>query len=165
MPNETERKFLIAMPDPARLLAEPGARADRITQTYLLSPRDVTLRVRRRETETGVLYTATKKRRLSDMTAEEQERTITEAQYRALLAAADPALSPIEKTRYTVPFGPHLLEVDVYPFWGRTAILEIELPSEDAPVSLPPYLTVLREVTADKRYKNVALAKAIPAEP
>ncbi len=165
MPNiETERKFLIAMPDIGVLLSEPGARADRIVQTYLLSPRNVTMRVRRREGRGRVTYTATRKRRLSDMSAIEEEREITEELYRTLLSAADPALRPIEKTRISVPYGGRLLEIDLYPFWERTAILEIELPSEDAPFELPPYLTVLREVTGDKQYKNVSLAKKIPEE-
>ncbi len=165
MPNiETERKFLIERPDPARLLAEEGATADTIVQTYLVSPQGVTLRVRRREGRGRVTYTATRKRRLSDMSAEENEREITEELYRTLLSAADPALRPIEKTRISVPYGGRLLEIDLYPFWERTAILEIELPSEDAPFKLPPYLTVLREVTGDKQYKNVSLAKKNPEE-
>ena len=163
-PIEIERKFLSAMPDVSQLLAENGAKADSITQTYLLAPKGVTMRVRRREGADGVTYTATRKRRLSDLSAEETEREISEATYETLLGAADPALRPIEKTRITVPYGQHLLEIDVYPFWERTAVLEVELASEDAPLDLPPYLTVIREVTGDYRYKNVSLAKEIPAE-
>ena len=161
---EIERKFLIAMPDAAALLAMEGARCDAIVQTYLLAERGVTARVRRREGRDGVTYTATEKRRLSDAVAIEDERVIDGEKYRTLLEGADPALRPIEKLRYTVPYGPHLLEIDVYPFWQSTAVLEVELPTEDTPLTLPPFLTVLREVTADKRYKNVSLAKRIPCE-
>ena len=161
---ETERKFLIAMPDEGVLRAQPGAICDEIVQTYLLSKEGVTARVRARRGVGGVVYTATEKRRLSDLTAIEDERIIGEEEYRSLLLLRDPALSPIEKRRYAIPFGGHTLEIDIYPFWERQAVLEVELPSEDAPLSLPPYLELLREVSGDRRYKNVSLARAVPAE-
>ena len=161
---EIERKFLIAMPSAEWLLAE-GAACDAITQTYLLSEEGVTARVRRREGAEGVEYTHTEKRRLTDLAAKEDERRIGAEEYEALLRRADPALSPITKVRYSLPYGGRLLEIDVYPFWQRTAVLEVELPSEEAPLALPPALCVLAEVTADKRYKNVSLAASVPPEP
>ena len=51
-----------------------------------------------------------------------------------------------------------------YPFWQKQAVLEVELPSEDTELVLPPYLTVLCDVSGDRRYKNVSLARAIPDE-
>ena len=161
---ETERKFLIAMPDEGFLAAQEGALCDRIVQTYLAAEPGVTARVRRREGSAGVSYTHTEKRRLTAMTAWEDEREITEEEYLALLKGADPTLRPIEKRRYTVPMGDLSLEIDLYPFWKRQAVLEVELPSEETALSLPPYITVLREVTADRRYKNVSLAGCIPPE-
>lgn len=161
---ETERKFLIEKPELSYLLALPGAEATEILQTYLLADPGVTARVRRREGSAGVVYTATEKRRLSAMTAMEDERELTEAEYRTLLLRADPALLPIKKTRVTLPHGDLLLEIDLYPFWKRTAVLEVELPSEDTPLTLPPFLTLLREVTDDLAYKNVSLAARIPPE-
>ena len=162
---ETERKFLIAMPDLDALCALPGARLDSIVQTYLTAPSGVVARVRRREGATGVVYTATEKRRKSDMTAIEDEREIDFAEYKALLLRADPELRPIEKRRLCIPYGELCLEIDIYPFFTRTAVLEVELPSEEAPLTLPPYLRVIGEVTEDRRYKNVALAREIPPEP
>ena len=161
---ETERKFLIEKPSEAVLLALSGAVADDIVQTYLLAPRGVTARVRRRAGVGGVTYTHTEKRRLTAMTAMEDEREIGESEYRALLGRADPTLRPIEKRRISVPHGALLLEIDLYPFWQRQAVLEVELPSEDTPLRLPPYLHMIREVTGDHRYKNVSLAREIPEE-
>ena len=54
------------------------------------------------------------------------------------------------------------MELDVYPFWQDRAILEVEVKSEDEALLLPPDVTVVAEVTADKRYKNVNLAKSVP---
>jgi CYTH domain-containing protein len=81
-----------------------------------------------------------------------------------LLGEADALRQPIEKRRYMIPFGAHLLEIDLYPFWERTAVLEIELSSEEDAVELPDFLTVLREVSAEKAFKNRALALHIPSE-
>ena len=161
---EIERKFKIAMPSTEALLAMEGAQYSDIVQTYLLCEEGVTSRVRRREGRGGVRYTATEKRRITAVTAVENERELSEEEYRALLETADPDLTPIEKRRITVPYGGYLLEVDIYPFWQNTAILEIELPSEDAAFTLPPAIRVIEEVTADYRYKNVSLARKIPEE-
>ena len=43
--------------------------------------------------------------------------------------------------------------------------MEIELSDENEPFSLPPGILVLRDVSADPRYKNAALAKEIPDDP
>ncbi len=160
---EIERKFLIEKPSEEWLLAA-GARCDDIIQTYLLAEEGTTARVRARRREGKTTYTVTEKRPVTSRCAWESEREITEEEYRALLDRADPTCRPIQKRRYTLPNGGFLLEIDLYPFWQRTAVLEIELPQEDTPFSLPPEIVVLREVTEDLRYKNSSLSKSIPAE-
>lgn len=87
---EIERKFLICRPEEAWL--EKNCQGSDIVQTYLKSEAAGRKeRVRRREGKNGVVYTHTRKRRLSDLRREEQEREISEAEYRALLQRADPA--------------------------------------------------------------------------
>ena len=56
------------------------------------------------------------------------------------------------------------MEIDVYPFWTKQAILEIEISKENEHVDIPPYLIIMRDVTGDKRYKNYSLAQSIPEE-
>ena len=43
-------------------------------------------------------------------------------------------------------------------------MLEVELQEEGEPFHLPPEITVVREVTEDRRLKNAALARHIPPE-
>lgn len=164
-PLEIERKFLIRMPDIATLTAQPGCRVLELVQTYLAAPQGVTARVRQCREGARLTWWRTEKRRLSDKTAIENEAEIEETTYRAALATADPTRRPIEKRRYAIPYAGHILEIDVYPFWEDCAILEVELQSEDEAFALPPYLTLIREVTADRRYKNAQLAKHIPPDP
>ncbi len=159
---EIEHKYLIAMPDTAALSARPDCRILSITQTYLLAPLGETHRVRRIVTAERERFTETRKRRVSDLRAVEEEREITAEEYEELLALADPGARPVLKTRYRVPHEGHLLEIDVYPFWQDRAIAEIEVESEDVSVSLPNFIKVLSEVTADVRYKNANLAKCVP---
>ena len=161
---EIERKLLIAMPDEGVLEAMEGAACDEIVQTYLLAEAGVTARVRARRGKRGVTYTATEKRRLSDLTAIEDERELTEAEYLEMLSRRDPALRPIEKRRHTIPYAGQTLEIDIYPFWRQQAVLEIELPTEKTPLILPPFVKVIADVSGDRRYKNVSLARLIPEE-
>ena len=159
---EIERKYLIAYPDVAVLKAMDGCRVARIEQTYLTAPNGVTHRVRRIADERGVRYIETVKRRVSDLRAVEEERALDEAAYAALLERADETRRPIFKTRYSVPYASHTVEVDVYDFWNDRATAEVELAGEGEDVSLPSCLTLIREVTEDARYKNVNLAKELP---
>lgn len=157
-PLEIERKFLIAYPDAAWLQAA-GCRRAEITQTYLIAGDGEERRVRRREEDGVCSYVETVKRHVSAASRVEIEREIAREEYEALLAQADPSCRPIHKTRYILPYEGLALEIDVYPFWADRAILEAEIDREDAPVAIPPELTVIREVTGEAAYKNASLAR------
>lgn len=158
-PYEIERKYLIVRPDEAWLRAQPGCRRVQITQTYLTARDGEERRVRRREEDGACLYVETIKRPVTAVRREEIEREITREEYEALLAQADPACRPVEKTRWMLPYAGLTLEIDVYPFWADRAILEAEIDREDAPVVIPEEISVLREVTGEAAYKNAALAR------
>lgn len=157
---EIERKFLIRYPDLDYL--RQNAESSQIVQTYLLSRKGETARVRKRGREGAWVYTHTVKQRLSDLRRIEREREISEKEYQDLLKSADPARKPIVKTRWCLPYNGKLFEIDVFPFWKDRAYMEIELADEAEPVELPPEIRVIREVTGDRRYTNAALAREIP---
>ena len=163
-PIEIERKYLIAYPNTELLRGMDGVRIWDITQTYLMAEPGVTARVRRIAEEDTVRFVYTAKRRISDLSAFEEERDLTYAEYEEYLLRADPARNPVRKTRYKIPCGELVWEIDVYPFWSDRAILEIELPDEQTEAPLPPFVTVYRDVSDDKRYKNASLAKSIPVD-
>ena len=56
------------------------------------------------------------------------------------------------------------MEIDVYPEWKSTCIMEIELESEDEVPSLPDFIRVVKEVTADRRFSNHSMSKSFPEE-
>ncbi len=163
-PVEIERKYLIAYPDTELLRKTEGVRIWEITQTYLTSGSGETARVRRIVEEDTVRFVYTSKRRLSDLSALEEERDLTYAEYEDLLHRADPDRNPVKKTRYRIPHEGFVCEIDVYPFWSDRAVLEIELPDENTQAPIPPYVKVYRDVSDDKRYKNASLAKSIPVD-
>ena len=166
IPLEIERKYLIRMPDPGRLASLPGCTASGIEQTYLIAANPgETERVRLRRYPDRVEYTHTVKVRVTSATAREDETAISESEYRELLTRRDPALRVVVKTRYAFVLDGQSYEVDVYPFWERTAVLETELQSEDEHPPIPPFLTLIREVTGDKNYSNRGIARRIPPEP
>ena len=160
---EIERKYLIRFPETA--LLENAVSADEIVQTYLISDTPgVSERVRKRGTEGNWVYTSTVKTPVSDMRRVEDEREITEAEYTAALLRADPERSAVRKKRYCIPYDGHVIEIDIFPFWNDRAVMEIELSSETEEFSVPDRISVIRELTSDKRYTNRAIAKSVPFE-
>ena len=155
-PLEIERKFLIPYPNIAELKALPGCAALEIVQTYLCGG---SARVRKSVSANGCTYTHTEKRKISELTRIEIEREISEEEYLKYLKAADPAFRPIEKTRLRIPYGGHIFEIDIFPFWQDKAIAEVELKSEEEEIAFPPWLDITAEVTSDPAYKNVSLAR------
>jgi len=64
----------------------------------------------------------------------------------------------VEKTRYRVPVGAHLWEVDVFAADNQGLIVaEVELASEDEAFLMPPWAG--EEVSHDPRYYNVSLVQ------
>lgn len=161
---EIERKYLIAYPDKTVLAHAEGVRVKRIEQTYLQAAAGETRRVRKMIENGETRYIETRKYRVSDLRATEEEKELTAEEYDTLLQLADPALRPICKTRYAIPFAGHTVEVDLYDFWQDRATAEVELEREEESVELPAYLHLIREVTAEKGYKNVNLARELPQE-
>lgn len=109
-------------------------------------------------------YTRTFKRFVSALSTEEDEARITEAEYRRLLLDRDPGRMTVSKTRYRIPWGGHVLEFDLYPFWSDRAILEIELESEEDATEIPAWVQIVRDVTGEGRYKNSQIARTVPME-
>lgn len=160
-PLEIERKFLVDGGSVPLNDQWPVHFEDSwITQDYLKSAKGTTERVRSRtfENEVGTVYTHTLKRRVSDMTAEEDESEVTATVYASLLLRADPKRQTIEKKRREFVWKGQVFELDFFPD-RNLFLLEIELESEDTEVTLPTFLTIVREVTDEKAYKNSELAR------
>jgi len=156
---EIERKFRLRSAPSASVLAAHGGVPLRIEQTYLAADGG-NRRVRRTELGGGrVEHHLTAKRRIGAFTFDEDERRIDDAEYRRLLAEADPARRPIRKVRHVVAHGDRKLEIDVFEEPPGLVVLEIELGSADEEVSLPAWLGEWREVTGDPAYFNASLAR------
>lgn len=161
-PLEIERKYLILRPDPEELVQRCCAVYD-IEQTYLTAPEHITARVRRRTGEREEFF-YTEKERISDRTCIERERQIDREEYEQLLQGRDERVLCVQKRRFCLKHEGLLFEIDIYPFWKRLAVMEVELEREEQSVSLPREIAVIREVSGDRRLKNAALARKIPDE-
>ena len=163
---EIERKYLIRYPDTGHLKSLPGCEVWEITQIYLKDGEGgQTRRIRRVLTGGREMFYRTFKRRLTALSAQEDEGEISREDYDRYALERDEERRPILKTRYRVPYEGHVLEFDIYPFWNDRAILEIELRSEDEAALIPDYVDVIRDVSGEKAYKNKQLAKQVPMEP
>lgn len=161
---EIERKYIIELPDIELIKGSESFSESRILQIYINSEPFVTHRIRRREFSDRVVYTETKKRRIDKMSAEEEEREITENEFNLLRGNIKQGTKPLNKTRYTFYYQGQLFEIDLYPAWKRSCILETELSSRDESVEFPGFIRVAREVTGNPAYSNAAMARAFPKE-
>ena len=155
-PIETERKFLIAKPSNEILLAFGSVQLD-IIQTYLTRNNpDTERRIRQRGSNGEYSYFYTEKRTISPTQRVEVEKKISKDEYLSLLAEGE---KTVRKKRYCFLYKNQYFELDIYPDWEDTAILEIELMDENQQIELPPELTLIKEVTGDPSYLNANLAR------
>lgn len=160
-PYEIERKFLIEYPDLQLLEKLPNCQKVHIMQTYLVSPWGEEIRIRQRGIDGNYIYFKTIKRKISDIKRLEIEERLSKEQYLELLMQADPACRPIQKKRYCLTYEAQYFEIDIYPFWDKQAIVEIELADDKEEIHFPDFLNVIKEVTDDETYKNYSLAKGV----
>lgn len=158
-PLEIERKFLIRYPDLGLLRRMPDYRVVHMEQTYMEADDSFPGgRIRRIVDGAQVRYVYTYKVRITAMTRHEFEREISGEEYRELLRRKTPGTITIEKDRHSFTYEGLTYELDVYSFWSDQATLEAEVESEDTPIPIPPCVTLIREVTSDRRYNNSQLS-------
>lgn len=167
LPLEIERKYLIAYPPKSLLETLPEVSMTEITQTYLLPKEEgFGRRVRKRGTPaSGWEYTYTRKKPVGFGEKIELEDVISEADCRKLLKEADPAHHTIKKVRCCFVYEGQFFELDLYDFSETLATLEIELPSIDTPVQLPPWIELIEDVTGKPGYSNFSLSETLQFPP
>lgn len=149
MEREIERKFLVRSTS-----CLDGMQGERIVQGYIAREAGaMTVRVRIR----GERAVVTMKGSREGIARDEFEYPIPLSDAESMIARHC-AGRGVRKTRFLVPYGGHLFEVDV--FDGRHAglvLAEVELPRADTPLNLPDW--VGDEVSHDLRYRNAFLAQ------
>ena len=149
MHREIERKFLIREL-PEQLAEFPHVE---ISQGYLVSLDDG-LQVRLRKSNEN--YSLTYKRGVGNV-REEREVELTPMQFGALWPATEG--KRLEKTRYDIPLGNRVVEIDVY--GGRhngLVVAEVEFDDEESAKNFHPPDWLGDDVTGDPRYSNQLLA-------
>lgn len=158
-PLEIERKFLIFYPDLKLLNSLPACRRIPLSQTYLKTPEEGRFRIRKRGEGEQAVFIKTVKKKISDIRRIETEERISEAEYNSYFSQKEYCQGAIAKDRYCIVWKNTYFELDVFPFWDKLALLEIELLDESQPFELPDFVTVLREVTFEKQFRNKTLAQ------
>ena len=161
---EIERKYIIKMPNFSMLSEQREYTKSDITQIYLSSPKGETHRVRCRAYSDSVEYYETRKIRIDDMSVTEIEGRITKDRFDDLSKNIATATNPIVKTRHTFLYKSQTFEIDVYPEWEFTAIMETELSSREEKVEFPHFIEIVCEVTGDRAYSNAAMSRVFPTE-
>ena len=149
--REIERKFLV---DPARIPADARQHGARFEQGYLAFAPSVRVRRSERDGADAEAWITIKGPGMVDRA--EFEYAIPADDARQLL---DLSVARLTKTRYRVPFGAHVWDLDEFSgahhgLW----LAEVELAATDEAFEHPPWLG--DEVSGDARYANSALARA-----
>ncbi len=161
---EIERKYIILIPDVRKLVAEENYSKLEIMQVYLESEDNITHRVRRVKDEKGLSFFETKKMRIDAISAYEDEREITESEFLKSEKNIKRGTRPIIKTRHRFVYHDQTFEIDVYPEWKNSCIMETELDSKDKEVKFPSFIKILAEVTGNNSYSNASMSKIFPKE-
>ncbi len=149
MAYEIEKKFLVKGE-----FINLATKVIEIIQRYLVKEPDKTIRIRIAG-EKGWL-TIKNSAREGSFTRNEWEIPLNIEDARELMNICLPG--QIIKTRYLIPSGNHIFEVDVFHDRNEGLVIaEIELESEDEPFEKPEWLG--EEVTGQKEYYNSWLAK------
>ena len=147
---EIERKYLVSGLEYLALQTS----CLRLAQGYLCTDPERVVRIR----IAGATGTLTVKGKSSDsgLSRTEIEVEIPPDKAGALMSLCLPGI--IEKTRYKVPFGPFIIEVDVFHGENEGLVLaEVELPSEETVFNAPSWFG--QEETGDFRYYNAWLSQ------
>lgn len=148
MASEIERKYLVGEP-PANLASWD---CEAIAQGYLALDGEVEVRVRHRGTRCLLTIKSG-----SGSVRVEEELELDGDQFTSLWALTEGRR--VSKTRYRIPYGDDLIELDVYEeALAGLCTAEVEFPDEahSAAFVAPDWFG--RELTDDPRYANRALA-------
>ena len=142
MSREIERKFLVTGD-----FKQEACDSFRLVQGYISTDPDRTVRVRIKG-EQGFL-TIKGRSSLDGLSRYEWEKEIPVSEAIELMSLCGAGV--IDKTRYLVPYGGHIYEVDVFHGANEGLVLaEIELADEQEKFEKPSWLG--EEVTGDVRY-------------
>ncbi|MEK7628100.1 MAG: AAA family ATPase [Patescibacteria group bacterium] len=154
-PVEIERRFLVDRDQMVLPLTVPHE-VVQIEQVYLISDGE---RIRSRAAHGRTIYSHAKKSALRRGVREEIEKSITHAEYLSFLENRDPTRGTIMKERHHFVWNNQHFELDIFQRPAGISILEIELLEEHEPVTLPPFIPLVCEITHDKKFTNHRLSK------
>lgn len=161
---EIERKYIIEMPDVSVLSQQPEYTVSGILQIYIQGAIGETHRVRRRDFSDRVVCTETRKIRIDKISSTEIEGEISIEEFDRLALTILDGTQPINKLRHTFIYEGQIFEIDVYPQWKNTAIMETELDDPKKEVKIPSFINIVREVTGNKAYSNAGMSRRFPKE-
>jgi CYTH domain-containing protein len=159
VPLEIENKY-VCRPVCFSDISVPCKRID-IEQAYLFSAEGKGIRVRKRGQYGSYVYYRTEKTELRPGVRIETEDFITVQEYAWSLKFLEPGRRIIQKERWCFVWESQYFELDLIPRNHDVLyLLEIELTEENDEVKLPPFISVVKEVTSDPFYSNYNLAAA-----
>ena len=120
---------------------------------------DCEVRLRRRSWQGDVANVHKTKKRLSATEVLETERQVSNALYESLLQQADPYRATIRKTRRSFIWRGQYFEIDTFhePV-DNLVVLQTKGVARQESVNFPPFVKVVKDITANSEYFNYNIA-------
>lgn len=164
VPREIERAYLVAsmsVEEAVRRIPVPCVTA-KIEQVYIDWPGNESVRIRKTTQAGSTRYYRTHKVYIASGERSEKEVRIGKRRYHSLLKRVLKDTDILYKDRIYFRWCDQDFELDIFRKPNRLrrlARLEIELTDRQTEVVLPPFLTVLAEVTDSRAFANAELAE------
>lgn len=151
-----QRKFLVDSIDVKAL--EDYANRVVITQDYLDIDDSFEYRIRKVEQNGNYTYHYNVQKPVEGGLREVvKESSISKEDYERFLKAKSPDRETCVKERYSFVYANQYFKLDVFP--SGLMILEVNVTKQNPDITLPPFISVLEDVTNDPNYRNINMTR------
>lgn len=159
IPIKHQKKYLIKKPSSSLFTYNLPIEKVDIIQSYLRSSKKSERKIRQVCKNGNFFYYYSEKNYISGSGYLVCERRITDREYLTYLTEVDPLMCPIKKQRLFFIYQNQYFTIDIFNFWSDTAILELDLTSENSNIEIPESIEVIKDVTNSPDYRNYYIAK------
>lgn len=151
-----QHKYLVESID-VDSLSKIASKVD-ITQDYLDAPDGMEYRVRKMQQGSDTTYHFSIQKKYENGKREiTKEENLPKSEYERMLTLKNEETETVKKTRYSFVYANQYYKLDI--FDDGLILLEVNLTTENPVVTLPNFITTLDDVTNNKDYTNISIAR------
>jgi len=156
----TKRKYLIEYPTLSQTNLMENIIVKDIVQIYLREIEEgIERKIIRVFTNNNTICYYTEKKKNSELISNEKKQIITACEYLKFILEALTSINEIKKYKLCFTYENKNFELDVYPKHEEEATLNVEFEYDGKDAMLPPFISIIKEITNNRKYKDSSLAQ------